>query len=635
MDSKKTNRGRETTNLMRKQKLLTKALAASMAVFMSVSQLSVPAFAAESKSVSIAENTYTYSTEALEGYTQIENSGLYYKLIDGSGLSGTLYGKSKLTYKEFYSGDVSSTDSFDVVTTASTSKYSVLSNAWTDYEKESAEAAGGYHVKGVANVNVAVDSDLYIESAILKDANKELSKAYEEASDITLNENPTQAPSQYKTLQKDGSYVSNSNTIVTVTDASATLATASTWGEYEISVTEKSTKYLRTTRSDEGFSINSTIQGIILETTDGYKVGLEHLANIWVQPYKLSFNVNNEAGTTGIAKSDNTAEFKKLVNKTINKITYVTPEGNYVYTFADGIFVKPAYSEEISGTFSNDMKSFTLNQIPTVKNGTLTVTYTVGAGRQKVPYTLYSGSIQKNVPLDLSTVPADAEGGSYSVDISSDDYADISVAIPVTDQQKSQLQELIKQAETALKGAGADDSVLLAHKNEAAELLANESSTSADAADLINELTELLKPYQSTEAPTPSIPDSTTASKPNTTTAAKPATKPATTAKKPNTTATKVKLAKQTTKVKANGKKKIKVSWKKDKKASGYEITYSTKKSFKGKKTIVVKSNKTTSKVVKKLTSKKKYFVKVRSYKQVGKTKTYGAYSKVKTVKVK
>lgn len=621
---------------MRKQKLLTKALAASMAVFMSVSQLSVPAFAAEgTKSVSIAGSTYTYSAEALEGYTQIENSGLYYKLIDGSGLSGTLYGKSKLTYKEFYSGDVSSTDSFDVVTTASTSKYSVLSNAWTDYEKESAEAAGGYHVKGVANVNVAVDSDLYIESAILKDANKELSKAYEEASDITLNENPTQAPSQYKTLQKDGSYVSNSNTIATVTDASATLATASTWGEYEISVTEKSTKYLRTTRSDEGFSINSTIQGIILETTDGYKVGLEHLANIWVQPYKLSFNVNNEAGTTGIAKSDNTAEFKKLVNKTINKITYVTPEGNYVYTFADGIFVKPAYSEEISGTFSNDMKSFTLNQIPTVKNGTLTVTYTVGAGRQKVPYTLYSGSIQKNVPLDLSTVPADAEGGSYSVDISSDDYADISVAIPVTDQQKSQLQELIKQAETALKGAGADDSVLLAHKNEAAELLANESSTSADAADLINELTELLKPYQSTEAPTPSIPDSTTASKPNTTTAAKPATKPATTAKKPNTTATKVKLAKQTTKVKANGKKKIKVSWKKDKKASGYEITYSTKKSFKGKKTIVVKSNKTTSKVVKKLTSKKKYFVKVRSYKQVGKTKTYGAYSKVKTVKVK
>lgn len=622
---------------MRKQKLLTKTLAASMAVFMSVIQLSVPTFAAEgaaegTKSVSIAGSTYAYSSEALEGYTQIGNSGLYYKLNNGTGLSGTIYGTSNLTYKEFYSGDVSSTDSFDVVTTASTSKYSVLSNAWTDYEKESAEAAGGYHVKGVANVNVAVDSVLYIESAILKDANKELSKAYEEASDITLNENPTQAPSQYKTLQKDGSYVSNNNTVTTVTDASATLATASTWGEYEISVTEKSTKYLRTTRSDEGFSINSTIQGIILETTDGYKVGLEHLANIWVQPYKLSFNVNNEAGTTGIAKSDNTAEFKKLVNKTINKITYVTPEGNYVYTFADGIFIKPAYSEEISGTFSDDMKAFTLNNLPTVQNGTLTVTYTVGAGHKKTPYTLYSGAIAKSVSLDLNTIPSDAEGGTYSVTISCDDYADIHIAIPVTDHQKTQLQELIKKAETALKGAGADDSVLLAHKNEATELLSNESATSADAADLINELTELLKPYQSTEAPVPSTPNSTTASKPNTTTA----TKPATTAKKTNTKpATKVKLAKQTTKVKANGQKKIKVSWKKDKKASGYEITYSTKKSFKGKKTLVIKNNKTTSKIIKKLTSKKKYFVKVRSYKQIGKTKTYGAYSKIKTVKVK
>lgn len=619
---------------MNTKNLSTKFLAASLAALISVPQIPVSVSAADLKSVSIAGNTYSYSAEALDGYTQIGNSGVYYALTDGTKLSGNLYGTSNLTYKEFYSGDVSSTDNFDVVTTATTLKAKVLSNAWTDYNEETTPDADGYHILGVSNVNVAVDSDLYVEASILKNSGKELTGAYEEASDITLNENPAEAPAQYKTLKSDGSYVSNAKIIDTVTDATASLATASTWGEYEIEVKENSTKYLRNSREDT-FPVGSTIQGIILETTDGYKVGLEHLSNIWVQPYKLAFNVNNEAATMGIAKSDNTAEFKKLVNKTIQKITYLTPDGNYVYAFTDGAFVKPAYAEEISGTFSSDMKTFTLNQVPTVKNGTLNVLYTVGSGRKKTSYTLYSDAVQKTVSLDFGSIPADAEAGTYSVSIASDDYADISVAIPVTDQQKSQLQELIKQAETALKGAGADDSVLLAHKNEAAELLANESSTSADAADLINELTELLKPYQSTEAPTPSIPDSTTASKPNTTTAAKPATKPATTAKKPNTTATKVKLAKQTTKVKANGKKKIKVSWKKDKKASGYEITYSTKKSFKGKKTIVVKSNKTTSKVVKKLTSKKKYFVKVRSYKQVGKTKTYGAYSKVKTVKVK
>ena len=624
---------------MRKQKLLTKALAASMAVFMSVSQLPVSAFAAE-KSVSIAGNTYTYSTQALEGYSQIGNSGLYYKLTDGTELSGNIYGTSNLTYKEFYSGDVNSTDSFDAVTTATITKHSMLSNAWTDYEEESATAAGGYHVKGVANVNVSVDSKLYVESAILKDANKDLTGAYEEASDITLNENPSTAPAQYKILQADGSYTSNENVIATVTDATPTLTTGSTWGEYEIDVVEKSTQYLRNSREDS-FPVNSTIQGIVLETTDGYKVGLEHLANIWVQPYKLSFNVDNEAATTGIAKSDNTTEFKKLVNKTINKITYMTPNGNYVYTFADGIYIKPAYAEEINGTFSDDMKTFTLNNIPSVKNGILTVAYTVGNGHAKTAYTLYSGSVQKNISLDFSTIPEGTEGGTYSVKIDSDDYATIDVAIPVTDQQKEQLNELIKQAETALNGAGADDSVLLAHKNEATELLSDEKATSADAADLILELTELLKPYQSTENPKPSNPgsDTTTAAKPstsgsNTTTAAKPSTSGSNTTTA-NKTATKITLAKQTAKVKVNGKKKIKVSWKKNTKASGYEIVYSTKKSFKGKKTIVVKTNKTTSKVVKKLKSKKKYFVKVRSYKQVGKTKIYGAYSKVKTVKVK
>lgn len=625
---------------MRKQKLLTKALAASMAVFMSVTQLPVSVLASETKTISIAGNTYTYSTEALEGYTQIGNSGLYYKLTDGSGLSGNLYGTSNLTYKEFYSGDVSSTDSFDVVTTATTSKYSVLSNAWTDYEKESAEAAGGYHVKGVSNVNIAVDSELYVESAILKDASRDLSGVYEEASDITLNENPTETPAQYKTLQNDGSYTANNTVIDTVTDAVPTLTTSSTWGEYEIDVVETSTQYLRNSREDT-FPVGSTIQGIILETTDGYKVGLEHLANIWVQPYKLSFNVNDESATTGIAKSDNTAEFKKLVNKTINKITYMTPSGNYVYTFADGVYVKPAYTEEISGTFSDDMKTFTLNKLPDVKNGTLTITYTVGSGHMKTPYTLYSGSVQKNVSLDSSSIPEGTEGGTYSVQIDSDDYATIDVSIPVTDHQKEQLNTLIKQAETALNGPGADDSVLLAHKNEATELLSDPTATSADAADLILELTELLKPYQSAEKPSNPGSSATTTTKPstsgsNTTTAAKPATKPATTAKKNNTTtATKIKLAKQTAKVKTNGKKKIKVSWKKNTKASGYEIVYSTKKSFKGKKTIVVKSNKTTSKVIKKLKSKKKYYVKVRSYKKVGNKKVYGAYSTVKTVKVK
>ncbi|MCC2864733.1 leucine-rich repeat protein [Anaerovorax odorimutans] len=84
------------------------------------------------------------------------------------------------------------------------------------------------------------------------------------------------------------------------------------------------------------------------------------------------------------------------------------------------------------------------------------------------------------------------------------------------------------------------------------------------------------------------------------------------------------------------GKKRMTISWKKDTKASGYQITYAQKKNFKkGKKNVTISKNKTTKRAIKKLKSKKTYYVKVRAYKKAGSQKLYGAYSAVKKVKVK
>ena len=87
-------------------------------------------------------------------------------------------------------------------------------------------------------------------------------------------------------------------------------------------------------------------------------------------------------------------------------------------------------------------------------------------------------------------------------------------------------------------------------------------------------------------------------------------------------------------KVKA-AKKKLTVTWKKDADVTGYELQYSLKKNFKGAKTVKVAKAGTTKKVIKKLKSKKKYFVRIRSYKTSGKTMLYGAWSKAKSAKVK
>lgn len=87
-------------------------------------------------------------------------------------------------------------------------------------------------------------------------------------------------------------------------------------------------------------------------------------------------------------------------------------------------------------------------------------------------------------------------------------------------------------------------------------------------------------------------------------------------------------------------KKGFKLSWKKQKtQTTGYQIQYSKSSKFKKAKTVNVSKNKTTSKSVKKLSSKKKYYVRVRTYKTVkidGKTKkVYSSWSKTKTVKTK
>ena len=81
--------------------------------------------------------------------------------------------------------------------------------------------------------------------------------------------------------------------------------------------------------------------------------------------------------------------------------------------------------------------------------------------------------------------------------------------------------------------------------------------------------------------------------------------------------------------------RKLKVSWKRDGRATGYQVQYCTSKAFKkGVKTITISKNKTVTKTIPKLTKGKRYYVRVRAYKSVKvnkKTqKLYGAWSSVK-----
>ena len=87
-------------------------------------------------------------------------------------------------------------------------------------------------------------------------------------------------------------------------------------------------------------------------------------------------------------------------------------------------------------------------------------------------------------------------------------------------------------------------------------------------------------------------------------------------------------------------KKGFKVTWKKQTtQTTGYQVQYSTSSKFKSAKTVTTSKNKTTSKSVGKLSAKKKYYVRVRTYKTVkigGKSvKLYSGWSKAKSVTTK
>lgn len=81
--------------------------------------------------------------------------------------------------------------------------------------------------------------------------------------------------------------------------------------------------------------------------------------------------------------------------------------------------------------------------------------------------------------------------------------------------------------------------------------------------------------------------------------------------------------------------KKLKASWKKNTKVTGYQVQYSTSSKFKSAKTVTVKGYKSTSKTITKLTKNKKYYVRVRTYKTVGKVNYYSGWSNTKSITIK
>ena len=231
------------------------------------------------------------------------------------------------------------------------------------------------------------------------------------------------------------------------------------------------------------------------------------------------------------------------------------------------------------------------------------------------------GNINFNAAIkgkDGSSTPVFADkSASYTIELTSTGYPSVSGTVQLN---TSILEASIKKAEAldSSKYTAETWKSLQTALTEAKEAKSANTQTIVDAAN--TKLTEALSGLKE-KTVTPSKP--ATEKKNNTTPALKKAN---------------VKLSKPVLKVGKTTKNKAKVTWKKVKKATGYEIQYTTKGfgNKKATKTIKVSKAKITSAQLKKLKKKTRYKVRIRAvYTKAGYQTATSKWSAIKTVKTK
>ena len=582
------------------------------------------------------------------------NNGVAVVKADETNKGQDVYVLMNIPYADFYKAELNKKNTVKVDATTSATKTktrSTLANGSYHADNTGEHISGiTYPVKIKAGTDLSKLTKITDASKVSITVNmkgKETTTEYKgkdalfESADYSYYELGTTAPAYYKelTVNENGSYSFGKTTATEKTVKGAAIEkfkTSSKYGDYQLNL-----NFDKVADSDQ-ISGNTKVLAAVITTTDGTQYGLRHVENIW-KGTEFAWGTGFTTQSHGCPISGE--HYVSMMGKTIDAVTYYTENGVVKYdiddTYVPYKFDTSAFKVENADVTSGSAK-VTVPTLPkaydaeyavegltnvSVENGTLKYNAT---GVKPGQYTLnVTDKSSKYVPFSTSfTLTTDNVVAVYNnnvkapalvaaKDVQADDFANF-----VKNIQKVS----VNGKEYAASGKG---SVKLI--NEDGTLVTTADALKAEGTYNIvvtatgyNKTLEFTYTNKSDTTATKSS-DATTATKPAaTTTATKPAVKPV----------KKVTVKKQTAKVKA-GKKKLTVTWKKDKNVSGYQIKIATKKNFKGAKTYTVKSYKTYKKVIKKLKANKKYFVKVRAYKTVGKSKVYGAYSAVRSCKVK
>lgn len=579
------------------------------------------------------------------------NNGVSVVKADETNKGQDVYVLMNIPYADFYKAELNNTVKVDATTSATKTKTkSTLANGSYHADNTGEHISGiTYPVKIKAGTDLSKLTKITDASKVSITVNmkgKETTTEYKgkdalfESADYSYYVLST-APAYYKelTVNENGSYSFGKTTATEKTVKGAAIEkfkTSSKYGDYQLNL-----NFDKVADSDQ-ISGNTKVLAAVITTTDGTQYGLRHVENIW-KGTEFAWGTGFTTQSHGCPISGE--HYASMMGKTIDAVTYYTENGVVKYdiddTYVPYKFDTSAFKVENADVTSGSAK-VTVPTLPeaydaeyavegltnvSVENGTLKYNAT---GVKPGQYTLnVTDKSSKYVPFSTSfTLTTDNVVAAYNNDVKAP------ALVAAKDVQADDFANFVKNIQkVSVNGKE------YAASGKGSVKLINEDGTLVTTADALKaegtyNIVVTATGYNKTLEFTYTNKSDTTATKPSDATAA---TKPAatTTATKPAVKPVKkVTVKKQTAKVKA-GKKKLTVTWKKDKNVSGYQIKIATKKNFKGAKTYTVKSYKTYKKVIKKLKAKKKYFVKVRAYKTVGKSKVYGAYSAVRSCKVK
>lgn len=571
------------------------------------------------------------------------NNGVAVVKADETNKEQDIYVLMNIPYADFYKAELNKNDvKVDVTTSATKAKTrSTLANGSYHADNTGEHISGiTYPVKikaGTDLSNLTKITDASKVSITVNMKGKEITTEYKgkdalfESADYSYYVLST-APAYYKelTVNEDGTYSFGKTTATEKTVEGAAIEkfkTSSNYGDYQLNL-----NFDKVADSDQ-ISGNTKVLAAVITTTDGTQYGLRHVENIW-KGTEFAWGTGFTTQSHGCPISGE--HYASMMGKKIDAVTYYTENGVVKYdiddTYVPYKFDTSAFKVENADVTSGSAK-VTVPTLPeaydaeyaaegltnvSVENGTLKYNAT---GVKPGQYTLnVTDKSSKYAPFSTSfTLTTDNVVAAYNNDVKAP------ALVAAKDVQADDFANFVKNIQkVSVNGKE------YAASGKGAVKLINADGTLVTTADALKaegtyNIVVTATGYNKTLEFTYTNKSATTATKPAaTTTATKPAVKPV----------KKVTVKKQTAKVKA-GKKKLTVTWKKDKNVSGYQIKIATKKNFKGAKTYTVKSYKTYKKVIKKLKANKKYFVKVRAYKTVGKSKVYGAYSAVRSCKVK